>query len=115
MLIFQYYEMLKIRRDRYDFCIDSSAVLSAYGLRDCRDLDFLHVNNIESLSPDIECHNHESHYYRVDKNDIIYNPTLHFYLHGIKFTNLQVVKDMKVFRNEEKDKRDVKLINGVIQ
>ena len=111
----QYYEMLKSRRDRYDFCIDSSAVLSAYGLRDCRDLDFLHVNNIESLSPDIECHNHESHYYRVDKNDIIYNPTLHFYLHGIKFTNLQVVKDMKVFRNEEKDKRDVKLINGVIQ
>jgi len=110
----QYYEILKNRRDRHDFCIDSSAVLSAYGLRDCRDLDFLHLNDIASFSKDIECHNHESHYYRIDKNDIIYDPTKHFYVHGIKFASLNIVKEMKLFRSEEKDIRDLELIKQIL-
>lgn len=109
----QYRQTLNSRKDKHDFCIDSSAVLSAYGLRDCRDLDFLHLRDLPSISADIECHNHESHYYRVNKNDIIYDPRLHFYMYGIKFADLKVVRDMKLFRNEEKDKRDVKSINMV--
>ena len=98
----QYRQTLNSRKDKHDFCIDSSAVLSAYGLRDCRDLDFLHLRDLPSISADIECHNHESHYYRVNKNDIIYDPRLHFYMYGIKFADLKVVRDMKLFRNEEK-------------
>ena len=110
----QYRKTLSRREDKHDFCIDSSAVLSAYGLRDCRDLDFLHLRDLPSISADIECHNHESHYYRVNKNDIIYDPRLHFYMYGVKFADLKVVRDMKLFRNEEKDKRDVKSINKVM-
>jgi glycosyltransferase involved in cell wall biosynthesis len=110
----KYSDVLKNREDRHDFCIDSSAVLSAFGLRDCRDLDFLHLDNILPIDKDIECHNFESHHYRSDKNDIIYDPSLHFYLHGVKFANLQVVRDMKKYRNEEKDRVDVALIEGAI-
>tara|TARA_R110002096_G_scaffold410195_1_gene609774 strand:+ start:17 stop:2599 length:2583 start_codon:yes stop_codon:yes gene_type:complete len=105
-----YAEIIKHRSDNEDFCIDSSAVLSAYGLRDCRDLDFLHLNNLRGIAQDIDCHNPESHHYRVDKNEIIYNPALHFYLHGIKFASLSTVKEMKLFRAEEKDLFDCELI-----
>ena len=107
----QYHKAILDRQDKHDFCVDSSAVLSAYGLRDCRDLDFLHFKDVPSLAQGIECHNHESHYYRVDKNDIIYDPRLHFYVHGIKLASLQTVKEMKIFRAEEKDFFDCELID----
>jgi glycosyltransferase involved in cell wall biosynthesis len=110
----QYRQALSNRKDKHDFCIDSSAVLSAYGLRDCRDLDFLHLRDLPPISFEIECHNNESHHYRVDKNDIIYDPRLHFYMYGVKFADLKVVRDMKMFRNEEKDKRDIESIKGVM-
>ena len=108
-----YGEIIKHRSDKEDFCIDSSAVLSAYGLRDCRDLDFLHLKNLRGIARAIDCHNLESHHYRVDKDEIIYNPALHFYLHGVKFASLDVVKEMKRFRNEKKDQVDVKLIQEI--
>jgi hypothetical protein len=110
----QYSKFLKKREDWGDFCADSSAVLSAYGLRDCRDLDFLHLKSIENLGPMVECHNAESHYYRVPKDEVIYNPQNHFYLHGIKFASLSVVDDMKKYRDEEKDKRDRALIQKTL-
>ena len=47
------------------------------------------------------------------KDDIIYNPRFHFYSFGIKFASIDVVKSMKEHRNEEKDKVDVNLINGI--
>lgn len=108
-----YRQLVLSRTDRHDFCVDSSAVLSAYGLRDCRDLDFLHLNNIHSLAPQIDCHNDCSHHYVKPKNKIIYNPRLHFYVYGLKFASIEVVKEMKMNRNEEKDKVDVKLMEGL--
>jgi len=109
----KYYDIVKDAPDKEDYCIDSSAVLSAYGLRDCRDLDFLHLNDVPPIEKDIECHNFESHHYRVNKNDIIYDPSLHFYLHGMKFASLEVVKDMKTYRNEQKDRVDIALIEAI--
>jgi hypothetical protein len=109
----RYQQLLREREDREDFCVDSSAVLSAYGLRDCRDLDFLHLNSIPDLDQMIECHNAESHHYRVAKNEIIYNPQNHFYLHGMKFASVDTVRNMKKFRDEEKDRRDVDLMQRI--
>jgi hypothetical protein len=105
--------LIKNRSDCEDFCIDSSAVLSAYGLRDCRDLDFLHLKNIGNLNNEIECHNDWSHFYTTVKNEIIYNPINHFYFHGIKFASLEIIKNMKKRRNEEKDRKDVYLIGSM--
>ena len=113
LYIEKYYAIINNRSDKHDFCVDSSAVLSSYGLRDCRDLDFLHLKDILSISHNIDCHNKEAVHYREKKDDIIYNPRFHFYSFGIKFASLNVVKDMKVDRNEEKDKVDVKLISGI--
>ena len=109
----KFHSITKTRQDYHDFCVDSSAVLSAYGLRDCRDLDFLHLNNLESLDVDIDCHNSWAHHYRVSKNEIIYNPRMHFYSHGVKFASLDTVREMKKFRNEIKDRVDVQLMEGL--
>ena len=44
---------------------------------------------------------------------ILHNPNNHMYFFGVKFASLNVVKDMKISRNEEKDKIDVGLINNL--
>lgn len=101
------------------FCIDSSAVLSAYGIRDCADLDFLHFGYPELLANTgnklISSHNHpddlKHHVYQRD--DIIFNPDHYFYYKGFKFASLETVKKMKEKRNEPKDRRDIELIKNV--
>lgn len=101
--------------DPEDFCVDSSAVLAAYGLRDCRDLDFLYYgDSVDTGMIDVSCHNEEMKYYQHTKNDIIFNPQNHFYYKGVKFASLNVVRAMKKFRNEEKDKIDVKLMDVLL-
>jgi len=97
-----------------DFCIDASSILSVYGLREGRDLDFLYqkgeiFTNIEL----IDCHNEHAHYYQIPIDDIIYNPTNHFYFEGYKFISISLLKKMKKNRNEEKDKVDVLLIDSI--
>ena len=97
-----------------DFCVDSSAILSAYGLRDCRDLDFLFfgTDSVTGMD-DVSCHNEEMKYYQHSKNEIIYNPEHHFYYKGVKFTTLNVLYQMKKFRGEQKDVVDCALIESV--
>ena len=108
--------LISTGKDTEDFCVDSSAVLSAYGLRDCRDLDFLyHGDVIDTGMHDVSCHNEEMKYYQHSKKDIIFNPQNHFYYKGIKFASLDVVRDMKKFRNEEKDVVDVGLMNKLME
>lgn len=93
------------------FCVDSSAILSAYGIRDCNDLDLLHHgydNELKSFGHSlIGSHNDELKYHQFGKDDIIFNPQNHFYFEGLKFASLGVLKKMKTKRNEEKDRRDV--------
>ncbi len=100
--------------DQQCFCIDSSAVLSAYGIRDCHDLDFLHhgYNEIAhaTKNADISSHNSSISHHVVGLDDIIFNPENHFYYKGLKFASLDVVKKMKLKRNEAKDRKDIKLI-----
>ena len=109
----QYGHLIMSRPDTEDFCVDSSAVLSAYGLRDCRDLDFLHLRNVAGRVGDVECHNNESHHYSVHKDDIICNPNHHFYFRGVKCASLDIVRKMKERRNEEKDRVDVALVKTI--
>tara|TARA_Y100000593_G_scaffold83418_1_gene157148 strand:+ start:1260 stop:3245 length:1986 start_codon:yes stop_codon:yes gene_type:complete len=110
----RYRQIIDYRSDKEDFCIDSSAVLSAYGLRDCRDLDFLHLHDIPDLYEMIECHNKESHHYCIPKDEIIYNPKNHFYMHGVKFASLDVIRGMKESRSEEKDRIDLQYIGKIL-
>jgi hypothetical protein len=103
------------------FCIDSSAVLSAYGIRDCADLDFLHIGYPELLHKTghelVSSHNHPHelalHAYHVD--DIIVNPDHYFYYKGLKFASLETIIRMKQKRNEKKDQQDINLIQDFLR
>jgi FkbM family methyltransferase len=101
-------------RDRY--CIDGSFVMAAYGIRDARDLDFLSANvkDVSTGNELVSCHNDEIHHYTTSRDDILFNPENHFYFDGIKFANLDVIRSMKTKRNEQKDRRDVALIDSFL-
>ena len=94
------------------FCIDASAILSAYGLRKCADLDYLHhgYDNISTGDNYIASHNSSIHHHVYDKDDIIFNPDNHFYYKNVKFAALHVIRAMKHKRNEPKDRVDVAMI-----
>ena len=58
-------------------------------------------------------HSHNSYAlgrYHTSVDDIIYNPDNYFYFNGVKFASLDVVKKLKEKRMEEKDKKDLKLV-----
>jgi len=98
-----------------DYCITASSVLSMYGLREGKDLDYLHRGVKISGHNMISSHNEYSKgRYNKSIDDIIYNPENHFYYNGIKFASLDVVKDLKSKRGESKDISDLKLISNII-
>ena len=98
--------------DDEDFCIDGGAVLSAYGLRECADIDFLHHTQIdeESLPLGIQSHASEATHYACDPDEIIYDPANHIWVGGVKVATPAVVKRMKASRGEDKDRRDIELL-----
>ena len=63
---------------------------------------------------DIHSHNEYSKG-RYDKtiDDIIYNPENHFYFNGLKYASLDIIKQLKEKRGEDKDKKDLNLIDGL--
>lgn len=95
------------------FAVDSGAVLAAYGLRDCQDLDFLHYENdsISTHLPGIDSHNSHLHYHGLTLDDILFDPDNYFYYKGVKFCSLSVLRLMKEKRGEAKDMHDLGLIN----
>ena len=103
------------RINRDDLCVDASSTLSAYGLRQGRDIDFLHAESVvtSGAPPDVNSHNDWAHHYDKTIDDILYNPTNHFYYDGIKFTTPEVVRAMKHRRGEKKDIRDCALLDSL--
>lgn len=95
-----------------DFIIDSSGVMGIFGIRDCSDLDFLSLSDKQDLieQEGIGKHDSELQYYNINKDSMIYDPRNYFVYNDLKFITLQVLKEMKKNRNEEKDKTDLKLI-----
>lgn len=104
--------------DKRCFCIDGSAIMSAYGLRDCNDLDFLHCGfdkvALNTGNIHFGSHNDEMKYHAFARDDIIANPEYHFYHRGLKFASLEVLRAMKSKRNEQKDVRDVQIMNSLL-
>ncbi|KKL28303.1 hypothetical protein LCGC14_2376500, partial [marine sediment metagenome] len=86
--------------------ITGSSVLSLYGLRDCKDLDLIYYNNapVDSHNQYLETH------YKLTLDNIVNNPLYYLYHNGFKYVSLDVIKNMKVIRNEPKDIIDVQLI-----
>lgn len=116
-LFYQYLKWLNEENIHTDtVCIDGSSVMSAYGIRDAQDLDYISLK--EDLSSDqllISNHNHELKYHSAVKEELILNPANHFYYLGLKFITLEQVAIMKKNRNEyPKDIIDIQLIDSHI-
>jgi len=101
--------------DIEDLCIDSSSVMTVYGIREGRDIDFLYHGNVETMSDEFSCHNNEIIHYNPSIDDIVYDPNNHFYFKGIKFAKLSIIKDMKNNRGESKDINDIALIDNFLK
>jgi hypothetical protein len=99
-----------------DLCIGGSAVLAAYGLREGKDLDFLHHFALpeRGLPEDLGSHNEYAGLYGLSADDLIYDPSNHFNYFGLKFASLPVIARMKKTRGEKKDAVDLSLIRKVL-
>jgi len=114
-LLSTYRDALAYTEDQDDFCIDGSAVMAAYGIRDCHDIDYIFHSGCLNLSPDplISSHNEYGRYYTNTLDDIIFDHRNHFYLDGMKFASLALVRDWKRARGEQpKDHADIALIDA---
>jgi len=101
----------KLESNNDDYCVTSSVIMEMYGLRNAKDIDYLHKNDNILNIENVENHNGIwLSYYTKTKDDIIYNPENHFYFNGFKFVSLSILREMKKKRNEIKDQNDLKLI-----
>ena len=102
--------------DVEDLCVGGSAPLMAYGKRECRDFDVLHLPPVDSINFNdiVSSHNDYIKYYGESIEEIIFNPHKHFYIDGIKFILPEGMIKMKSNRGEQKDHRDVELMKEVL-
>tara|TARA_Y100001968_G_C19415462_1_gene748734 strand:- start:1020 stop:2042 length:1023 start_codon:yes stop_codon:yes gene_type:complete len=116
---------LQVMNSNLDVAIDNSSVMSACGIRDSRDIDFLYKGKWYFCNVDgLECHNIsfgidlDQTYFQflgVTKNELIDDPKHFFYMYGTKHILPEYVLKFKENRringfHREKDIRDSKLL-----
>lgn len=101
--------------DPEDYCVTAGGVLSAYGLKEAKDLDYLHSAPEEVPGNRlIQSHNlYGEGRYPTAIDDIVHNPRNHFYRYGVKHCGLGIVESLKSQRGERKDFRDLKMIRRI--
>ena len=106
--------------DKNLIALDGSMILSAYGLRDARDIDYVAHSSIQKELNDnddslISLHNNKvRNYYRKNLDDLINDSRNYFLYEDIKFISLKQLKIMKLLRKEKKDLVDIRLINTIL-
>lgn len=100
-----------------DVVLDSSIILSIYGLREAKDIDYFTVNNnkVKNYDDKIEHHDEELQYHKEKKLEMIFNPKYHFYFNDIKFISFSQLYKMKKNRAEEKDKNDCIMMEALTE
>jgi hypothetical protein len=107
----------KNKLNKNDVLLDSSIVLSAYGLREAVDTDFLYSGGrtIQNKLLEILPHDESIRFYKKGKDELIYNPKNYFYFDNFKFVSFDLLYKMKKNRGELKDKNDCKIMESVIE
>lgn len=96
--------------------IDSSLVLSLYGLREARDIDYLALDDVVENQDDlIQDHSDEISFHRQDKAELICNSKNYFYFEDLKFICFDQLYRMKNNRSETKDKNDLIMMDALIE
>lgn len=102
-------EALKLANvDSEHVCFEHGIVLAAYGLRDSGDIDYISLSNLKKLP---QCKNLDYHNGRYSKSfidNVIADPSNHFYYKGLKFCSLKVLRQLKA------GTRDQQLIDSVL-
>ena len=94
-------------------------ILSAFCLRDARDIDYIISNEEIEKTTNLYHKNISNHndvvekYYELSIDNIINNSRNYFTFLGVKFISIKLLLGMKCKRNEVKDKIDIKLIKSV--
>ena len=103
-----------------DFCLNNSSILSQFGIRQSRDIDYLHNVDFD-ISTQIPEDEISSHNYVVKSvnsnikiNELVYNPNNYFWYKNIKFCTLEKLLEFKKQQNNEKAKKDVKLCESML-
>ena len=96
--------------DTENYCITSSSILSIYGIHDSQDLDYFHFDENQINGAEINSHNNEIVNYRDTVDEILFNPSKHFWYNNTKIASYDTVLKMKKFRNEIKDVHHSKLL-----
>jgi len=103
----------KNKYNKNEFCIDGSAVMAAYGLRDCGDLDYLSFCDKRCDLERIRSHNDFLYLHDRPIKELIFDPRNYFFYDGYKFLTLDCVMRMKKRRKDPQDKRDIEFILSV--
>ncbi len=98
-----------------DFCLDGSATLAAFGVRDVNDLDVITVNSIlPEIEKDIDVSDGKRKFHTLTVSALIFDPRNYFTYRGVKFISLDVLKNFKENRNSPTDAEDLRLISNLI-
>ncbi len=98
-----------------DIAIDTSMILSAYGIRKSADIDYI-VNDKYIVTEEFEginSHNDELHFHEKTAADLLYDPANYFYFNGIKFLSFHQLLAFKKARGGEKDKIDLSIMEAI--
>ena len=98
--------------DENEVVFDGSVVMSLYGMRECRDIDCLSVNEYPGF--DVDFHDDELKHHDVDKYELLFNPKYYFYYDNIKFISFSQLRSMKLNRSELKDQNDVLMMESYV-
>lgn len=96
--------------------VDSSHVLSLYGLRESRDIDFLSSSRSLPVSDEL-IHNHvtELEFHGQSLGELVFNSRYYFYFEDLKFVSFEQLYKMKKRRGEKKDLNDMLLMDALIE
>lgn len=99
-----------------EILIDGGLLLSLYGLRESKDIDYLSLDSDVSLHHQHEINNHDEDlkYHQADKASLISDPAYHFYYDDVKFISFHQLYQMKKARGEEKDLNDIKMMDALL-
>lgn len=103
--------------DIEDIVVDSSFVMSLYGIRKAKDLDYICISNGQNPLNKFfnQVKNNDLNYHDDSIKDLIFDSKNFFYFQGIKFLTLKKIFNKKKKRAEQKDLTDVKLIESYLE
>lgn len=97
-----------------DSVLDGGIVLSAYGLRESSDIDYLlsDLAEVNFCGDELDNHNDMLKFHKKSKEELIYDPKNYFYFNGLKFVSLERLYVMKKNRAEKKDLNDCAIMKS---